>query len=249
MKLIVCYPSMYTLYVLSLDLGCAFVDSFSALASTSTSESKIELLCRHSSVFIMATNVPNRKHNKEITSSLRKVLYYELCAMAKDGAIPKGSYAIVGAHHGVAGRQVGRAFLEMSERIKTYMEAGGNQLDGPLPDYLFDNNRKNCKGLLKYDREALSVAIKATDIKERKTYRKMASTMGVSKTTLHRLCAKEEFLRRWTASLKPTLTEANKVQRVLYALDLIQPRPTMVTRQPQLFNDASQYVHIDEKWF
>ena len=167
--------------------------------------------------------------------------------MAKDdGHLKSGSYDVVARCHNVAPRQVSRAYREMATKIKAYVESGDN-VDGPLPDYLFYNKRSNCKGVLKYDREALAEEIKSIDVKERKTYRQMEASTGISKTTLQRLCVKENFLRRWRGSLKPTLTESNRLQRVMYALQMIQPRPTdaVATRQPRLFNDYSSYVHID----
>ena len=91
--------------------------------------------------------------------------------MAKEGGdLRRGSYKKVAHQHGVTERQVGRAYREMVENVKAYMDTGGNLLDGPLPDYLFESKRKNCKGIVKYDREALGIAIKETSIKERETY-------------------------------------------------------------------------------
>ena len=62
---------------------------------------------------------------------------------------------------------------------------------------------------------------------------------------------KEKLLRRWRASLKPSLTEQNKLVRVQYALDMISDLPQHVTRQSiqRTFKDSMNYVHIDEKCF
>ena len=165
-----------------------------------------------------------------------------------NGDLKQGSYKKVAHQHGVTVRQVGRAYREMIKNVETYINAGGNLLDGPLPDYVFDNKRKNCKGTTRYDREALGVAIKETSIKERETYRHMSSRMGIPKSTLHMMCRKEKFLIKWRASLKPTLTEQNKLDRLHYALEMIQPQPN-ATRNGLHFNNMFNYVHIDEKWF
>ena len=192
-------------------------------------------------------NLP-RKRNKELTNELRKTIYYQLILLTKDGALKRGSYAVIAAHHGVAPRQVSRAYLEMVAKVKAYREAHiHDQENLVLPDSLFHNRRSNCGKEKTYDRDQFVEDMQKLPIKERETYRGLAKQMGVSKTTLHRFCHKEKLLRKWRASLKPSLTENNKMERMEYALSMIQT-PT-ATRSPVAFKDALDMVHVDEKWF
>ena len=193
----------------------------------------------------MTEAVQRKAYNKEIDSSLRKIIYYQLIAMAKDGALKSGSYGIVAAHHGVAPRQVGRAYREVVDAVNEYRQQHNEVL--VLPDTLFQNKRINCSRPLKYDRDALEQAIKAIPLKERETFRYISSASGVSVGTVHTLFKKEKFLRQWRASLKPVLTEANMLTRVCYALEMLNP-PTS-TRSQRTFKDCFDVVHVDEKWF
>lgn len=165
--------------------------------------------------------------------------------MVKDGALKQGSYDIVAAHHGVAPRQVGRAYREIVEAIKEYRLLHGEVL--LLPDSVFEGKRKNCQRPLKYDRVELGKAIKAIPLKERETFRYLSTASGVSVGTVHSLFKKEKFLRQWRASLKPTLTEQNMLTRVCYAIDMLN-NPTS-TRSGRTFKDCFDVVHVDEKWF
>ena len=124
-----------------------------------------------------------RKRNKELTNELRKTIYYQLILLTKDGALKRGSYAVIAAHHGVAPRQVSRAYLEIVAKVKAYREAHiHDQENLVLPDSLFDNRRSNCGKEKTYDRDQFVEDMQKLPIKERETYRGLAKQMGVSKT-------------------------------------------------------------------
>ena len=75
----------------------------------------------------MADDVPPKQRNKEISNELRKIIYYQLIAMAKDdGHLKNGSYDVVAQCHNVAPRQVSQAYREMATKIKAYVESGDN---------------------------------------------------------------------------------------------------------------------------
>ena len=94
------------------------------------------------------------------------------------------------------------------------------------------------------------MADKAREVKlnHRKTYRRLAKELGVSKSTIWRALREEGLFRRHTNALKPTLTEANKYARLVYALDQVD-ESTIRSRGAAKFKDMYDRVHIDEKWF
>ena len=130
----------------------------------------------------MVPNDKGNKYNKEIDSNLKKVIYFQLIGMVKaDGKIMPGSYSKVARMHGVAPRQVGRAYRQVLDAIKEYKAEHGNETPiHELPDALFESKRSNCKRPPKYDREELANQIKSIPMKERKTYRLMHAATGVS---------------------------------------------------------------------
>ena len=66
--------------------------------------------------------------------------------------------------------------------------------------------------------------------------------MGVSKTTVeHWIVA--STIRVHSNSLKPILTEENKLVRLLMANHFRDPQ------DPSKYQDMHDHIHLDEKWF
>ena len=66
--------------------------------------------------------------------------------------------------------------------------------------------------------------------------------MGVSKTTVHRWIV-ELTLCVHSNSLKPILTEENRLARFEMAMDSRDPD------DPTKYQDMHDQIHVDEKWF
>ena len=85
------------------------------------------------------------------------------------------------------------------------------------------SNVTNRGRLLKYDRELLKQDVKRLPLKERCNYKVLSQALGVPKTTLIWMVAKEGVLKRHSSTVKPTLDETKKVSRLLYCLDEVYP--------------------------
>jgi hypothetical protein len=83
-------------------------------------------------------------------------------------------------------------------------------------------------------------------LNKRRTIRSLAKALGVNRTTLHRRFKWGE-LNRHTNTLKPLLTEANKVQRMKFCLAMLNEN-SLPSPEPT-FKVMDDMVHIDEKWF
>ena len=77
----------------------------------------------------------------------------------------------------------------------------------------------------------------------RKTYCSTAKAMGVSLKKVQRMLLQQDVCRIHTSSLKPTLTDENKVSRMVLALSFINRNNTST------FENTEDLIHIDEKWF
>ena len=97
----------------------------------------------------------------------------------EDRKLMKGSYQKVARIHGIAARQVGRAYRNVVDAIKTYRAANGNVPLMLLPDSLFESKRSNCARPLKYDRKQLATTLRSIPMKDRKTFRLMKAATGV----------------------------------------------------------------------
>ena len=103
-----------------------------------------------------------------------------------------------------------------------------------------NNSRANA---LKYSHAEFRQGLKEIPQRRRKTYRSTAKAMGVSLNTVQRILLQEDVCRVHTSSLKPTLTEENKMSKIKLALLFIDKHNT------SKFEDMEDLIHIDEKWF
>ena len=89
----------------------------------------------------------------------------------------------------------------------------------------------------------------SSSMRESKTFhyrsgrlRKLATSLGVSKTAVHCWIV-DSTIQVHSNSLKPVLMEENKVAWLLMALDSWDPQ------DPMKFLDMMDHIHMDEKWF
>jgi hypothetical protein len=132
------------------------------------------------------------------------------------------------------------------------------------PEEVFSANLKGVVGRKRtLEREALKNKAREIHLNKRRTIRSMAKELGVSRTFVWNAIKNEGLFRRHVSKVKPILTEANKMARVVYALSQIDPnsvpdrngaenvgrtRASSVPKVP-VFRDQMDTIHIDEKWF
>ena len=93
-----------------------------------------------------------------------------------------------------------------------------------------------------YPSEFIHEGIKDIPLQKRQTQRKLATSLGVSKTAVHCWIV-DSTIQVHSNSLKPVLMEENKVAWLLMALDSWDPQ------DPMKFLDMMDHIHMDEKWF
>ena len=143
-----------------------------------------------------------------------------------------GSFAMVAECFGVARSTVYRLWNRV-----VHTRAHGHIIS---PE--FQSHKKNCGRPPMYPSEFVREGIKNIPLRKRRTQRKLAASLGVSKTTVQRWIVDSTF-RVHCNSLKPVLTEENKVARLIMALESCDPN------DPSKFHDMMDHVHVDEKWF
>ena len=93
-----------------------------------------------------------------------------------------------------------------------------------------------------YPTEFVREGVKDMPLRKRRTQQKLATSMGVSKTTVQRWIV-ASTIRVHSNSLKPILTEENKLARLLMANHFRDPQ------DPSKFQDMRDRIHVYEKWF
>lgn len=98
-----------------------------------------------------------------------------------------------------------------------------------------------------YDREQIGEALRDIPKSDRRTIRSIASKLGIPKSTIGRISKDEEDdnIIAHTNTLKPVLTELNKLTRLMYAANEVEVGPAGGYR----FKAGENVVHVDEKWF
>ena len=103
------------------------------------------------------------------------------------------------------------------------------------------------KGIVKYNWDKLRKAVAALPLSSWQTICGLSAEIGVPQSTIHRLLKEERCLRRLSSTVKPNLTDENKVARMIYALDKVHPVPNEEGKYH--FKDQFDRVDVDEKWF
>ena len=170
---------------------------------------------------------------KEMSLLLRRRALGLLLGQLKDGVLPWGSLTIVAEEIGVAHSTISRLWqLAHGARKQSLIIT---------PEIASQNNsRMNC---LKYSHVEFRLGLKEIPQRRRKTYRSTAKAMGVALSTLQQMLLHRDVCRIHTSSLKPTLTEENKMSRMELALSFIDKNNT------SKFENMEDLIHIDEKWF
>lgn len=116
-------------------------------------------------------------------------------------------------------------------------------LENPDEPLNVDSRKKRQCGRKKvFDRQNLVHAAKTSNLLLRQSMSALAGRIGCSKATVYRLIKDEKIFRPHSSTLKPTIDEENKLSRLFFVSEQIDP----ITNK---FMDQYNRVHVDEKWF
>ena len=175
---------------------------------------------------------PERPKKRELSKSTRIQMVTMLQTLETEDGMISGSFAMVAECFGMARSTVYRLWNRV---VRT-------RAHGHIISPEFQSHKKNCGRPPMYPSEFVREGIKNIPLRKRRTQRKLAASLGVSKTTVQRWIV-DSTIRVHCNSLKPVLTEENKVARLIMALESHDPN------DPSKFRDMMDRVHVDEKWF
>ena len=155
-----------------------------------------------------------------------------LLAWLENGVLPWGSFTIVADEIGVSRSTISRLWWQAHGACEQSLII--------TPEIALRNNsRMNC---LKYSHAEFCQGLKEIPWCCHKTYRSTAKAMGVALSTVRRMLLHRDVCRVHMSSLKPTLTEENKMSRMELALSYVDKNNT------SMFETMEDLIHIDEKW-
>ena len=109
------------------------------------------------------------------------------------------------------------------------------------PEIASRNN--SCVNCLKYSHAEFRQGLKEIPWRRHETYHSTAKAMGVALSTVQRMLLHRDVCQVHTSSLKPMLTEENKMSRMELALSFIDKNNT------SKFENMEDLIHINKKWF
>jgi hypothetical protein len=201
---------------------------------------------------------------RQATAEERRILFVAVRSNMVEGRPKKGIFSELAKQLGFQPLTVSRQWHQMDKRLQNLLsnhpDDDPNDIIAANHHILFGTNQHmRRQGKYKHDRDALRVKIKSIQLKARRTRRQLAAQLNLPLSTVHWLVREREnlkgprllyggtIMRVHSSSLKPTLTNSNKVHRFLYAMEQMKPGALSI-REPK-WQDQMDRVHVDEKWF
>ncbi|KAK9727222.1 hypothetical protein RND81_05G266600 [Saponaria officinalis] len=166
-----------------------------------------------------------------LTTNEKDSMVHFILANSKKGEPELGIIGDAAAKWGVSRKTAGKWWGRAKEKM-----ALGEPIH--LPSHKMGNTNKPRVIINKE-------AIKAIPKKKRDNMGKLSKQLGIGYGTIQRW-VKSGSLKKHTNALHPSLTDANKFQRLIFSLNstFLDSGDLNVK-----FKDMSNHVHIDEKWF
>jgi hypothetical protein len=155
-----------------------------------------------------------------------------LHSVREDGTFPHGDLTKISDFFGVDRKTVWRL----------WKRADSARSSGKINYGEISSRKKNCGRRPMYPPHLVKSAVESTPLLQRRSQRKLAKALGVSKSTIQSWL-NLGLLRSNTNALKPMLTEENKLKRWLFALEWRS------VEDPSKYQDMMDVIHLDEKWF
>ena len=170
---------------------------------------------------------------KEMSLQLQKRAFGLLLSQLENGVLPWGLYTIVADQIGVSRSAISRLWGQARGACEQSLII--------TPEIALQNNSRAKS--LKYSHAEFRQGLKEIHRRRRKTYRSTAKAMGVSLNTVQRMLLQKDVCHVHTSSLKPTLTEENKMSRMELALSFIDKNNT------SKFENMEDFIHSTRNGF
>ena len=174
---------------------------------------------------------PPQPKKREMSKNQRIQMVLMLQMLQMENGMRRGAFTIVAECFGMA-----RSMVHCLWNRVVCMHATSHIIS---PEF---HSHKKSRRWPMYQSEFIKEGIKNIPLWKRWTQRKLATSLGVSKTMVHHWIV-DSTIRVHSNPLKPVLTEENKVAWLIMALDSHDPQ------DPMKLLDMMDHIHVDEKWF
>ena len=209
-----------------------------------------------------------------MTTEERRELYLRLEMVSIGDHVPHGIFKKLEKDYPVKARRLSQLWKELRAKVRTHYGTSqapthvSNRFhEIPIRVFEPDYSGKANGITKKLNRVTILKEVSKVPFNKRRTYESLAHEVKhvASKTTIFNM-VQEGAIKVHSSALKPTLSEAQKHERILYCLSMInRPRsivqaadgntrhpafePAVFMRRPLHFQDQYNTVHVDEKWY
>jgi hypothetical protein len=176
----------------------------------------------------------NRK--EEWSDEMRLQVAQNLISISKDGIVPRDGVGEIARKLSVSQPCVSRMHMLVKKLAR-------DPTDLTTVDMTLLTRKPGLRGKTKiHDRGFVQQELAKLSYHERRCIRSIADNLGIPKSVIHRM-----DLRHCTVAIKPFLSDKHMENRLVFALDHLEPHPTDPGKAR--FKDMMDRIHIDEKWF
>ena len=212
--------------------------------------------CECSRVPIFGNMMRFGNKKRELTASDRKSAFLLLYNKLENGELKRGSITQVAklfdCHRSTMTRFWRAQVSKLEEILNNEPGEDGEPVDPSkfILDLQFYESGKTSRGRkVKWDPKIVKAECRKLPLKERKTWRSLSAALHIPLATLHNMYTSGRVFRRHSSSLKPVLTEENKIARLIHALEEVNMGTLDEEKLTAQFKDMYDRVDIDEKWF
>ena len=164
------------------------------------------------------------------TEEERVGILQALLTLSENGKLVKGAIQVTAAKFMKSSKTISRIWRRAQESLQS----------GAVCADMASRKRGNC-GRKRKNRDEIANLIAQVPLAKRTTLRSLSAATKIPIGTLYNVL-KEGRLKRVNSTVKPHLGEENKIQRLKFALDMLEP-------ESDKFKETFNMVHVDEKWF
>lgn len=164
------------------------------------------------------------------TEEERVGILQALLTLSENGKLVKGAIQVTAAKFMKSSKTISRIWRRAQESLQS----------GAVCADMASRKRGNC-GRKRKNRDEIANLIAQVPLAKRTTLRSLSAATKIPIGTLYNVL-KEGRLKRVNSTVKPHLGEENKIQRLKFALDMLEP-------ESDKFKEMFNMVHVDEKWF
>lgn len=167
---------------------------------------------------------------KQLTANQRNGILQNLLQLKKDEKLKHGAINKIAADFGVTRLTVSRIWHAAQIQYS----------EGKICADVSSKKKEKC-GRKRKDYSENVAKIQDVPFNRRGSIRSLSFAIGIPKSTLFDIFKRGNNFKRISSTIKPLLTDQNKLARLKFCLSKVRPDGR--------FEDLYDYVHIDEKWF